>query len=403
VLPGTGGLTRVTDKRRVRRDLADVFCTTPEGIQGQRSKEWGLVDEVVKPQEFDSYVHTRASALAQLSDRPADAQGIELTPVARTIDEQGYHYKYVDVEFDREHRTATLKVKAPESHRPSSIHGILAAGAEWWPLQTARELDDAILSLRTNQLELGLWILKTEGDRKNVLDVDSALFSNRDHWFVREVIGMLRRTLSRLEVSSRSMYAIVEPGSCFAGSLFELALAADRVYMLDDPQVSVALSCMNFGGLEMVNGLARLEKDRFTGHVKLFSFLKRRSGVTHAQFLDRWHEIRDQKLIASKALRYVGRLVDNRVNQDSTDELPGMREYDLVTEMWFDSLATLIQFASDSQVAAVFLKSDFVEPAGTLIYIAEEKPASAEWLRRTQSAMAVYGDSLIGAPLGLAD
>ena len=264
VLPGTGGLTRLIDKRRVRRDLADVFCTTPEGVQGQRAKQWGLVDAVVKPQEFDGYVRARALALAELSDRPADARGIQLTPLERIIDDRGYRYRYVKVELDSRRRTATLTIKAPESPGPASIPEILAAGAEWWPLKMARELDDAILSLRLNRLDLGLWIFRTEGDSNNVLAVDTALFSNRDHWFVREVIGMMRRTYGRLEVSSRSVYAFIEPGSCFAGCLLELALAADRVYMLDDAQAAVALSEMNFGGLEAANGLSRLE-GRFYG------------------------------------------------------------------------------------------------------------------------------------------
>jgi benzoyl-CoA-dihydrodiol lyase len=259
VLPGTGGLTRLTDKRRVRRDLADVFCTTPEGVGGQRAKEWGLVDAVVKPLEFEAYVKSRAIALAESSDRPKDTRGVELEPIERTIDEQGYHYRYVDVALDQQRRTATLTIKVPESTGPSSVQEILAAGAEWWPLRMARELDDAILSLRINQLELGLWVFRTEGDWNHVLAVDSALFSNRNHWFVREVIGMMRRTFARVEVTSRSMYALVEPGSCFAGSLLELALAVDRVYMLDDPQCSLALSEMNFGGLEMANGLTRLD------------------------------------------------------------------------------------------------------------------------------------------------
>jgi len=259
VLPGTGGLTRLTDKRRVRRDLADVFCTTPEGVQGQRAKDWGLVDEVVKPQDFDAYVKSRALALAELSDRPKEARGIELPPIARTVDASGYHYEYVDVAFDPQRRTATLTVKAPKSGVAATVEQILGAGAGWWPLQMSRELDDAILSLRINQLELGLWIFRTEGESKNVLDVDSVLFSNRDNWFVREVIGMMRRTLGRVDVTSRSIYALVEPGSCFAGSLLELALAADRVYMLDDPRCAVGLSPMNFGGLEAANGLSRLE------------------------------------------------------------------------------------------------------------------------------------------------
>ena len=264
VLPGTGGLTRLTDKRRVRRDLADVFCTTPEGVQGQRAKDWGLVDAVVKPQEFEAHVKSRALALAELSDRPKDARGVELTPLERTIDEHGYHYRYVDAALDPQGRTVTLTIRAPESAGPISSEEILAAGAAWWPLQMSRELDEAILSLRINQLELGLWIFKTKGDRKNVLAVDAALFSNRDHWFVREVIGMMRRTFARIDVTSRSLYAFVEPETCFAGSLLELALAADRVYMLDDPQCALTLSDMNFGGLEAANGITRLDA-RFYG------------------------------------------------------------------------------------------------------------------------------------------
>jgi benzoyl-CoA-dihydrodiol lyase len=277
VLPGTGGLTRLTDKRRVRRDLADVFCTTPEGVQGQRAKDWGLVDAVVKPQEFDAYVKSRALALAALSDRPKDARGVELTPLERTIDEHGYRYRYVDVALDPQRRTATLTVRAPESAGPASINEILAAGAKWWPFQMSRELDDAILSLRINQLDLGLWILRAEGDRTKVLEIDSVLFSNRGHWFVREVIGMMRRTFARIDVTSRSLYALVEPGTCFAGCLLELALAADRVYMLDDPRCALALSEINFGGLEMANGFTRLEA-RFYGDESRISDLRRRIG-----------------------------------------------------------------------------------------------------------------------------
>jgi benzoyl-CoA-dihydrodiol lyase len=277
VLPGTGGLTRLTDKRRVRRDLADVFCTTPEGIQGQRAKEWGLVDAVIKPRDFDAHVGSRALALAELTDRPKDASGIKLTPIERTVDDRGYHYKYVDVELDAQRRTATFTVKAPESAGPASLQEILDAGAAWWPLQMARELDDAILSLRINQLDLGLWIFRTEGDWKNVLAVDSALFSNRGHWFVREVIGMMRRTFARIDVTSRSIYALVEPGSCFAGSLLELAFAADRVYMLDDPRTAIALSEMNFGQLEAANGLTRVEA-RFYGDESPISELRKRIG-----------------------------------------------------------------------------------------------------------------------------
>jgi benzoyl-CoA-dihydrodiol lyase len=281
VLPGTGGLTRLTDKRRVRRDLADVFCTTPEGIQGQRAKQWGLVDAVVKPQDFNAYVRSRALALAELTDRPKDARSVELTPIERRVDERGYHYTYVDVALEAQRRTATITVKAPASPKPAATQQkpeeILDAGAAWWPLQMSRELDDAILSLRINQLDLGLWIFRTEGDWKNVIEIDSLLFSNRGHWFVREVIGMMRRTFARIDVTSRSIYALVEPGSCFAGSLLELALAADRVYMLDDPHTATALSEMNFNGLEAANGLTRLAA-RFYGDESRVSELRKHIG-----------------------------------------------------------------------------------------------------------------------------
>jgi benzoyl-CoA-dihydrodiol lyase len=278
VLPGTGGLTRLTDKRKVRRDLADVFCTTPEGVAGERAQKWGLVDKAVKPQDFETYIKTRAESLGQGSDRPQNAQGIALTPLQRTIDANGYHYKFVDVQLDAQRRTATITVRAPESAVASSPDEILKAGAAWWPLQMARELDDAILSLRINQLELGLWILKTEGDAKNILSADAALIANRNHWFVREVIGMMRRTFARLDVTSRSLYVFVTPESAFAGSLFELALAADRVYMLDDPQSSLALSEMNFGGLEAANGLTRLET-RFYNDSTRLAELKKQIGT----------------------------------------------------------------------------------------------------------------------------
>jgi benzoyl-CoA-dihydrodiol lyase len=264
VLPGTGGLTRLTDKRKVRRDLADVFCTTPEGVQGLRAKQWGLVDEAVRPQDFEAYVKKRTEELAKGSDRPAESKGVELVPLSRTINDQGYQYEYVRVQLDRPGRTATLTIRAPQSATFQTIGEIMNAGARWWPLQMARELDDAILTLRTNELDLGLWILKTEGDPKNVGEIDAVLVSQRNHWFVREVVGMMRRTFARLEVSSRSMYGIIEPGSCFVGSLLEFALAADRVYMLDDAKVSLCLSEMNFGALPMANGLSRLEA-RFNG------------------------------------------------------------------------------------------------------------------------------------------
>ncbi len=272
VLPGTGGLTRVTDKRKVRHDLADIFCTTTEGVRGVRAREWRLVDAVVKPREFAEYVQQRAVQLAAKSDRPKDARGITLAPLKRTIDDNGYHYEYVAVEIDNATRRATLTVKAPAQAQPDDIQGILAAGANWWPLQTGRELDDAILMLRTNHLDVGIWLLKTQGDADQVLAADATLAKHKNHWLVRETIGLLRRTLARLEVSSRTLIALIEPGSAFAGTLLELALAADRTYMLDlpdDPGTApkLVLSELNFGAYPRVDGVSRVES-RFYGETE---------------------------------------------------------------------------------------------------------------------------------------
>jgi len=262
VLPGTGGLTRLTDKRRVRRDHADIFCTLVEGVRAQRAQEWRLIDGFAKPQQFAQAVKERAKALAAASDRPRDAAGIELTPLSRTIDDTGYKYENVDVRIDRRARCATLTVSAPKSPAAEGLGPILAAGASWWPLAMARELDDAILLLRTNELDIGTWVLKTSGDASHVLAADATLLRHKSHWFVRETIGMLRRTLARLEVTSRTLFALIEPGSCFAGTLLELALAADRSYMLSSDEGTaapkIALSKQNFGAYPMVNGEPRL-------------------------------------------------------------------------------------------------------------------------------------------------
>ena len=263
VLPGTGGLTRLTDKRRVRRDHADVFCTLAEGVRAQRAQEWRLIDGFAKPQQFAQAVKDRAIALAATSDRPRDAAGVALTPLSRTIDDTGYKYENVDVRIDRRARCATLTVSAPKSPAAEGLGPILAAGASWWPLAMARELDDAILLLRTNELDIGTWVLKTSGDASHVLAADATLLRHKSHWFVRETIGMLRRTLARLEVTSRTLFALVEPGSCFAGTLLELALAADRSYMLSadgdaTAAPKIALSKQNFGAYPMVNGEPRL-------------------------------------------------------------------------------------------------------------------------------------------------
>jgi len=281
VLPGTGGLTRLVDKRKVRRDLADVFCTTAEGVRGQRAKDWKLVDHVFPPSEFAARVKARAQELAALSDRPEEAKGVALTPLERTIDDDGYHYTHVDAAIDPARRTATITVKAPAA-LPEDLDGILAAGAGWWPLAMARELDDAILMLRQNNPELGTLLLRTRGEAEKVLAADAQLLAHGDNWFVRETVNFLRRTLSRLDVSSRSLFAIIDPGSCFAGTLMELALAADRSFMLDDQEApeaapAIILGEVNFGLYVMANGLSRLE-ERFMGEEKAIAAVREKSG-----------------------------------------------------------------------------------------------------------------------------
>jgi benzoyl-CoA-dihydrodiol lyase len=282
VLPGTGGLTRVVDKRKVRKDLADVFCTSEEGVRGRRAKDWGLVDDIAGRGRWDAAVKERAEHLAAASARPAAAEGVKLLQLKRRIDDTGYHYSHVSVLLDRERRTATIKVTAPSDNPPADGEAMRAHGVDFWPLAMARELDDAILLLRTNEPELGLWLLETEGAGEKVLAYDAALTANKDHWFVNETIGMLRRTLSRLDVSSRSMYAIVRSGSAFAGTLAELMLAADRQYMLEllsDPEKGpvVHLSEANFGLYPMCNGLGRLES-RFLGEPEKLDELRALTG-----------------------------------------------------------------------------------------------------------------------------
>ena len=269
VLPGTGGLTRVTDKRHVRHDLADLFCTSVEGVRGQKAKDWRLVDDIAKTSVFAAKVQERALQLAALSDRPADGKGVLLTPIARSIEADALRYPHVVVEIDRTRRVATFTVKAPVGAQPQDIAAIEAAAAAWYPLALARELEDAILSMRTNELDIGTWLIKTEGDAAAVLACDALLAAHQAHWLVRETIGLLRRTFSRLDVSSRSLFALIEPGSCFAGSLLELALACDRIYHLalpDDAQraPTITLSVSNFGAYPMATGQSRLQR-RFYG------------------------------------------------------------------------------------------------------------------------------------------
>jgi benzoyl-CoA-dihydrodiol lyase len=264
VLPGTGGLTRITDKRKVRRDLADIFCTTSEGVRADRAKDWRLIDALAKPQQFGQLVATEVGALRAQSTRAGAEKGIELPPVALTVDEQGYHYTTVDAQVHRAARIATITVKAPAAAIESTPDAIVAAGANWWPLKLARELDDAILNLRTNELEVGTWVIRTQGDAHKVMQADAVLEQHQAHWLVRETIGALRRTLARLDVTSRSLIALVDQGSCFAGTFYELALACDRIYMLDlpdspDAAPSLRLNAANFGRYPVVNGLTRLQ------------------------------------------------------------------------------------------------------------------------------------------------
>ena len=269
VLPGTGGLTRVTDKRHVRHDLADIFCTTSEGVRGQKAKDWRLVDDIAKPAQFAAKVQERALQLAAQSDRPANGTGVALTKLAVTMDDSGLRYQHVQVAIDRNKRTATWTVCGPQGAQPTDIAGIEAAGAAWYPLQMARELEDAILQMRTNELEIGTWLITTQGDAAAVLAMDATLLANQGHWLVRETIGLLRRTFSRLDVSSRSLFALIEPGSCFAGTLLELALACDRSYQLmlpDDEAKSprITVTEANFGLYPMVTNQHRLAR-RFYG------------------------------------------------------------------------------------------------------------------------------------------
>ncbi len=283
VLPGTGGLTRVTDKKKVRHDLADIFCTSVEGVRGQKAKDWRLVDHVAKPAVFAARVQERALELAALSDRPANGKGVALTPLAVSVEANALRYQHVVVEIDRAKRTATFTVHAPQGAQPADLAGIEAAGSQWYPLQLARQLEDAILNMRTNELEMGTWLIKTSGSAAAVLAMDATLLAHQNHWLVRETLGLLRRTFSRLDVSSRSLFAFIEPGSCFAGSFLELALACDRSYMLAlpddaDKAPNITVSDTNFGSYPMCTGQSRLQR-RFYSEAPALDAVRAKAGM----------------------------------------------------------------------------------------------------------------------------
>ena len=266
VLPGTGGLTRVVDKRKVRRDVADYFSTLTEGVRGKRAVDWRFVDEVRPTSQFKEAVAARAAALAARSDRPGTGPGISLGPLSPAVDGDRIAYRYVTGVIDRAKRLCELTIAAPDSPQPTTPDAFLAAGDQAWALRAFREFDDALLRLRLNEPEIGTVVLRATGDPQAVLDVDAALAAHHDHWLVREIVNHIRRTLKRVDLTSRTFFALVEPGNAFAGSLFELVLAADRAYMLhdDDETNTVQLSPMNSGVLPMSNGLSRLEV-RFLG------------------------------------------------------------------------------------------------------------------------------------------
>ena len=274
VLPGTGGLTRVTDKRKVRRDLADAFCTVEEGVKGKRAVTWRRVDEVVPNSRFDAAVKSAAEKLAAASDRPANATGISLTPLDRRIEADAISYSAIKIEIDRSARRATITIHGPKQEIPGSTDAMHRLGAQFWPLRVARELDDAVLHLRLNELEIGTLVFKSQGDPQLVLAYDAFLDASNRHWLVREIRNYWKRVLKRIDVTSRSLVALVEPGSCFAGTLAEIVLACDRSFMFagtakgdNRPSAVITLSGANFGSYPMANGLTRLET-RFLGEAE---------------------------------------------------------------------------------------------------------------------------------------
>jgi benzoyl-CoA-dihydrodiol lyase len=290
VLPGTGGLTRVSDKRHVRRDLADYFSTRPEGVGGKKAVQWRLVDEAVPRPRWDETVAERAAELAGRSGRSEDAAGVALTPLGKTRDDDAIAYEYVSARLDRAAGSVDVTVRGPASDPPASMAEATVQGAGFWPLAVTRELDDLILDLRTNETELGTWVFRTAGNPAAVLAYDELLLANAGDWFANEVLHYLKRTLRRLDVTSRSLIAVIEPGSCFAGSLLELALAADRSFQLagvfedadpktpDAEPATITLGEINFGPLTMSNGLTRLQT-RFWGDEAAYEAAGKRRGA----------------------------------------------------------------------------------------------------------------------------
>jgi benzoyl-CoA-dihydrodiol lyase len=266
VLPGTGGLTRVVDKRKVRRDHADYFCTIEEGIKGKRAVAWRLVDEIVPNSKLEARVAERAREFAAASARNGAGKGISLTPLCRTIDDSGIRYGFVNVDIDRAARIATISIKADDAPPPADIDRLVAQGASFWPLQVARELDDAILHLRINELQIAMVVFKSHGERANVLACDAFLEANKSHWLVNEIRQYWKRVLKRIDVTSRTLVTLVEPGSCFVGTLAEIVFAADRSYMLigsrqgdNRPPPTMELTPLNFAAYPMSHGLTRLQ------------------------------------------------------------------------------------------------------------------------------------------------
>ena len=284
VLPGTGGLTRVTDKRKVRRDRADIFCTLEEGIKGKRAVDWRLVDETVKATALEQRLGELASQFAAKSDRPANGPGVIFTPLERTIEDSAIRYKYVTVNLDRALGVADVIVRAPDSDAPKSAEEVVKQGDAFWPLQLARELEDAILHMRLNELSIGVWVLKSEGDVARVLGYDELLRKEKKHWLVREILHYWKRTMKRLDVTSRTLITLAEPGSCFAGFLAEIMFSGDRSYMFigneegdNRPEAKLVLTESNFGPFPMGNGLTRLET-RFLGEPESVAEARKHEG-----------------------------------------------------------------------------------------------------------------------------